>query len=198
MIRTWIYVDEPGKGKMVEKMIKYVPLAFKLFDTILINAIDNKQRDDKTSKIFVSIDEKENDITVYNDGAGIPQDLIHCGADKIHQPTILFGHLPATFTYDKTKDEMDIDLQYGGFGGKICNIMSNYFTIDTVTNKTRYEQNWKKNMSEAGKPKITTKKAADYTEISFSPDWKRLGMAGWSDDYVGFFKRRAYDVSSIV
>ena len=51
--------------------ITYVPGLYKIFDEILVNAADNKQRDPSQKKIDVTIDGEEG-ISVRNDGAGIP------------------------------------------------------------------------------------------------------------------------------
>lgn len=50
----WIYDKE--KDSMVQKEIKYVPGLYKIFDEILVNAADNKQRDAKMDTIKIDID----------------------------------------------------------------------------------------------------------------------------------------------
>ena len=60
-------------GKMVYKQISYVPGLLKIFDEILVNAADNKQRDLGMKVIKVNIADEH--ITVENDGAGIPIDI---------------------------------------------------------------------------------------------------------------------------
>lgn len=50
----WIYDKE--KEMMIQKEIKYVPGLYKIFDEILVNAADNKQRDAKMDTIKIDID----------------------------------------------------------------------------------------------------------------------------------------------
>lgn len=50
----WIYDTEAEK--MVQKEITYVPGLYKIFDEILVNAADNKQRDKKMDCIKIDID----------------------------------------------------------------------------------------------------------------------------------------------
>lgn len=50
----WIYDKE--KEMMIQKEIKYVPGLYKIFDEILVNAADNKQRDPKMDTIKIDID----------------------------------------------------------------------------------------------------------------------------------------------
>lgn len=50
----WLFDKE--KDMMVQKEIKYVPGLYKIFDEILVNAADNKQRDPKMDMIKIDID----------------------------------------------------------------------------------------------------------------------------------------------
>lgn len=50
----WVFDRE--KEMMVQKDIKYVPGLYKIFDEILVNAADNKQRDPKMDMIKIDID----------------------------------------------------------------------------------------------------------------------------------------------
>ena len=53
----WVWdVDAEGKGKMVNRDVSFVPGLYKIFDEILVNAADNKQRNKKMSVIKVTID----------------------------------------------------------------------------------------------------------------------------------------------
>lgn len=51
--QMWVYDEE--QGKLVQKNITYVPGLYKIFDEILVNAADNKQRDSKMNIIKVDI-----------------------------------------------------------------------------------------------------------------------------------------------
>lgn len=49
----WVFEDE----KMVQRQITYVPGLYKIFDEILVNAADNKQRDPNMDLIKIDIDQ---------------------------------------------------------------------------------------------------------------------------------------------
>lgn len=51
----WIYDTE--LEAMVQKEVTYVPGLYKIFDEILVNAADNKQRDPKMDCIKITIDQ---------------------------------------------------------------------------------------------------------------------------------------------
>lgn len=51
----WVYDKE--KEAMTQREIKYVPGLYKIFDEILVNAADNKQRDPKMDTIKIEINQ---------------------------------------------------------------------------------------------------------------------------------------------
>lgn len=55
--------------------VSFVPGLYKIFDEILVNAADNKQRDGSMSEIKVTIDREKGEISVRNDGRGIPIEI---------------------------------------------------------------------------------------------------------------------------
>ena len=68
--KMWVF-DE-GSG-MTHRKCTYVPGLYKIFDEILVNASDNRQRDPKgMTEIRVTVDPDANRISVYNDGQGEP------------------------------------------------------------------------------------------------------------------------------
>lgn len=50
-------------------------------------------------------------------------------------------------------------------------------------------------MSNMGKAKITSAKGNDYTQVTFTPDYKHFKMAGIDDDFEALVKRRVYDLA---
>ena len=52
------------EGNIVNREITYVPGLYKIFDEILVNAADNKQRDKKMDTIKIDIKPEENCIKV--------------------------------------------------------------------------------------------------------------------------------------
>eukprot|EP01097_Dermamoeba_algensis_P009994 TRINITY_DN7200_c0_g1_i1.p1 TRINITY_DN7200_c0_g1~~TRINITY_DN7200_c0_g1_i1.p1 ORF type:complete len:153 (-),score=49.85 TRINITY_DN7200_c0_g1_i1:145-540(-) len=69
----WVYdsnAGENGTGALVHRNVAYVPGLYKIFDEILVNAADNKQRDSTMDTIKVEINKEEGSISVYNNGAG--------------------------------------------------------------------------------------------------------------------------------
>jgi len=58
-------------AEMQLRKVSFVPGLYKIFDEILVNAADNKQRDNSMKVIRVVVDREKGEISVENDGAGI-------------------------------------------------------------------------------------------------------------------------------
>nr|KMM63719.1 DNA topoisomerase 2 [Coccidioides posadasii RMSCC 3488] len=187
----WVY--NSTTDQMEYREVSYVPGLYKIFDEILVNAADNKQRDNNMSEIKVTLDMEAGEISVWNNGRGIPVE-IH-SKEKIYIPELIFGHLLTSSNYDD--DQAKVTGGRNGYGAKLCNIFSTEFTVETADSrsKKKYRQTWQDNMSKMGKAKITESKGNDYTKITFKPDFKKFGMEGMDADFEALVKRRVYDLA---
>ena len=55
--------------------VNYVPGLYKIFDEIVVNAADNKQSDSNMSEIKITLDRESGEISVWNNGRGIPIEI---------------------------------------------------------------------------------------------------------------------------
>jgi DNA topoisomerase-2 len=60
---------------MEMRKVSFVPGLYKIFDEILVNAADNKQRDPSMKAIKVVVDRESGLISIENDGRGIPVEI---------------------------------------------------------------------------------------------------------------------------
>lgn len=178
---------------MVMREVHYVPGLYKIFDEILVNAADNKQNDKNMDTIKVTVSRENGEISVYNNGRGIPIE-IHA-KEGIYIPEMIFGHLLTSSNYDDQTDK--VTGGRNGYGAKLCNIFSTEFTVETADSrsKQKYRQTWTDNMGKMGKAKITSNKSDDYTKVTFKPDFSKFGMDGIDDDFEALVKRRVYDLA---
>ncbi|XP_047738579.1 DNA topoisomerase 2-alpha isoform X2 [Hyalella azteca] len=190
--QMWVF--DTADEKFVQREITYVPGLYKIFDEILVNAADNKQRDPKMDTIKIEIDAENNVISVYNNGHGIP--VVMHKDEKMFVPTMIFGHLLTSSNYND--DEKKVTGGRNGFGAKLCNIFSTKFTVETANKeyKKNFKQTWAVNMSKASDPKIKDFTGEEYTKITFSPDLAKFGMDCLDRDTVDLLSRRAYDVAA--
>ena len=196
---TWVYDEE--KDKIVFKNVKYIPGLYKIFDEVLVNAIDQHTRVEndvsikqKVTEINVNIDQENNSISVYNNGIGIP--IVEHKEHKIYIPELIFGQLLTSSNYDK--DEKKVTGGKNGYGAKLANIFSTKFKITTIDHekKLKYEQTFEDNMSKKNKPVITKCTDKPYTIIEFYPDLKRFNIDKISDDTINLMKKRVIDCTA--
>lgn len=188
--QMWVY-DEAGQC-MVQKSLSFVPGLFKIFDEILVNAADNKIRDPNMDTLKVDIDKENGSISIFNNGDGIPV-VIHKG-EQVYVPELIFGQLLTSSNYDDA--EKKVTGGRNGYGAKLCNIFSREFTVETADSKRGllYKQTFSQNMSKRGEPKISKYDRADYTKITFKPDFSKFGMEGFEADTEALFRKRVYDM----
>jgi len=181
-------------GAMVRRDTTYVPGFYKIFDEILVNAADNKQRDPKMDTIKIEIKPEENLISIFNNGKGIP--VVMHKEEKMYVPTMIFGHL---LTGSNFNDE-DAKVTGGrnGFGAKLCNVFSTKFVVETADKdaKKSFKQTWGSNMSKTSEPKIKEFSGEEFTRVTFNPDLEKFGMEKLDDDTFALLSRRAYDIAA--
>lgn len=190
--QMWVYDKE--LKRMVQRELSYVPGLYKIFDEILVNAADNKQRDAKMDKIKIDICQETNTISVWNNGQGIP--VVMHKDEKMYVPTMIFGHLLTSSNYND--EEEKVTGGRNGYGAKLCNIFSTKFTLETSSKqyKSKFKQTWADNMKKVSEPKISQSAAEDFTAVSFTPDLLKFKMDRLDDDIVALMSRRAYDVAA--
>lgn len=121
---------------MVCRDVSYVPGLLKIFDEILMNAADNKRRDESMSILRVDISVERNLITIYNNGRGIPVEKDK--DEDTYLPELMLGHLLTSSAYDDSLKRTGRN----GYGAKLTNIFSKKFTVDTADGKKKYIQVW--------------------------------------------------------
>ncbi|XP_028179353.1 DNA topoisomerase 2 isoform X1 [Ostrinia furnacalis] len=189
----WIF--DKTKECMVQRELTFVPGLYKIYDEILVNAADNKQRDPKMDVIKIDINQEQNTISVYNNGCGIP--VVMHKEEKMFVPTMIFGHLLTSSNYND--EEEKVTGGRNGYGAKLCNIFSTKFTVETASKqyKKHFKQTWGSNMTKASEPKVKESgKDDDFTKVTFSPDLAKFKMDKLEDDIVALMSRRAYDVAA--
>ena len=193
--QMWVYNKETEQ--MEYKNVSFVPGFYKIFDEILVNAADNKQRNHDMTTMKVTINKESGEISVENNGKGIPV-VIH-EKDKIYIPELIFGHLLAGSNFDD--DEQKTVGGRNGYGAKLCNVFSTEFTLECQDSEhgRRYKQTWTDNMQKMGKAKITSSKTSDFVRVTFKPDYQRFGMPDGIDDQLeSLLYRRVYDMAGTV
>lgn len=193
------------------KNMKYIQGLYKIFDEIIVNAVDNKNRVDSKIQagekghkpmthlkvnIFKYSDEHQEEryaISVENNGTGI--DIAKHPIENLWIPQMIFGKLLTSSNYDD--NEKKVTGGKNGFGAKLTNIYSTYFKVETVDHKRKlhYTQEYRNRMLEVNEPVIKEKyKGEPFTRITFVPDYEKFGLEDLTEDFINLFKKRTLDM----
>jgi DNA topoisomerase-2 len=171
------------------------PALVKIFDEVLVNAIDaHSTHPKKVSKIEVVTG--KDFVFVRNYGVSIPikKHETEKGTDgkPLWIPELIFGHLLTSSNYND--EEQRVTGGRNGYGAKLANVFSSKFNIKISDGKKIYMQTWTNNMSKVEPPTIVTStdKICPYVSITFYPDLKRFGGPG---DFEKLAEKRAWDTA---
>lgn len=173
----------------------------KVFDEILVNAIDNIARTKTGKKLeniwvdFIDVKGfKSMAIRVKNDGPSIPIEKytpkpkaegesakayerrmeIESKLTDKYIPEILFTVLRSSSNYNVEDEKTRTTGGLNGLGAKLTSIFSTYFSIDICNKGTRYQQTMRNHNDIIEEPKIAKTRASDYVQVTFIPDWTQL------------------------
>ena len=198
----WIYNRD--SRRMNKEHLTYTPSFLKIFDEILVNAIDHhvrsesNEKDDyymnniKVTKIKIIVDRENNTISVENDGHGIP--IILHNEEKMYIPEMVFGYFKTSSNYDDSEER--IVGGKNGHGAKLTNLFSQEFTVETVDKKARkkFFQVYNNNMLDKTEPEIIPYNKVPFTKITYKPDYTRFYMEGIDDATFKMLEKRSYDM----
>eukprot|EP00941_MAST-03F_sp_MAST-3F-sp1_P004088 g4088.t1 len=196
----WVLDDTslPNQPHFIEKSINFNPGLYKIFDEILVNAVDNVQRDKSTNRIevsFLGTDTNSPVIEIKNNGKGVPVRMHK--QEGIYVPELVFGYLLTGSNFTDKASKFTGGRH--GYGAKLTNIFSRCFQIDTADTQrgVRYRQKWTKNMQHCEKPVIETidSGSTDYTKVIFEPDLSRFGETYLSEGMLQLMKKRVWDIA---
>lgn len=197
-------ISSDNPNRMMMKNLVKVPGEFKIFDEIIVNAHDQWVRMRESVKkhpelcpvksIKIQYSKETGEISVYNDGEGIPVTMHD--TEKVYIPEMIFGSLLTSSNYN------DGDLKHvggkNGYGAKLTNIFSLRFQIETNdrVHGKKFSQVFYDNMKRRDKPSVTKSKTKPYTRITYLPDYARFKKPGLTDDMISIIQKRAYDLAA--
>jgi DNA topoisomerase-2 len=191
------WVLNSNKSQFEKKNLKYSPALLKIFDEILVNAIDrNSMHPKNVSSISVDIDKDSGAVSIENNGplGGIGVRMHE--KEGLWNPELTFGHLLTSTNYDDSKKR--VVGGRNGYGAKLTNIYSSEFSIviKDHENKQTYSQKWSKNMTVCEPPKIKKHSGATSSvSITFIPDWRRFGLSKMENAIYKIFQKRVWDAN---
>lgn len=182
----WLYED----NKMILKDIEYLPAFLKLFDEIISNSVDESKRIGSKLNI-IKVNVKDNFISVWDNG-GIPT-VIHKDKNQ-YVAEMVFSSLRAGSNFDDSDDRIVVGTN--GLGSVLVNLFSKEFIVSSCDGKKSFYQEFKNNMSERTKPKISNSKT-NHTEIKFLTDFDRLTLTHIDEIHYSLIYKRTLDLAGI-
>jgi len=167
------FIWDPKEKQMVyQEGIPYCEGLVKLFDEAIDNAIDNSIRDDDpTTVIKVALSDRE--FSVKNDGKHIPIDPME-GSDSKLIPHVIFGECLSGSNFNEERESIGAN----GLGIKLCNIMSDNFSVTCYDKEKQRTFNctWRDGMGRIDTWKTTATKKVPLlvTEVRFRPTLTRF------------------------
>ena len=200
LIKAPLAIMKDGEKNISLQDTEYIPVIYKMFDEIIVNARDQRERlKDREgavqlTEIKVDINKETGVVSVYNNGDGIK---IEKHSSGLYNPQLIFGRLLTSGNYKK--GEKRTVGGKNGYGAKIVNIFSTSFDVETGDRftKKKYTQHFHENMKKVDDPVIKKFSGKPYTKITWKTDFPRFGITGFTDDMVALMKRRVYDIAGV-
>jgi DNA topoisomerase-2 len=187
--------------KIIKKNISFSPAILRIFIETLSNAIDNVERSKNTetpcTKIKISVDIETGKASIWNDGLSIP--IEYNEEEKCYNHTLIFGQLLTSSNYDDTQERYNVSGR-NGLGGKLCNVFSNFFSVEGLDPNTKqyFSQEWSNNMKTVNPPVIKSSKISKgYTKVSWIPDFKQFEIEKYSTDLIDLYHKYSVDASML-
>ena len=182
----WVRTDA-GQFDLADVAVS--PALVKIFDEVLVNAIDQwSLHPKKVTAIKVEVAPDASVILIENSGVSVP--IKKHEKEPMWIPELIFGHLLTSSNYDDS--EQRVTGGRNGYGAKLANVFSKKFWIEIADGKKVYRQTWTDNMSKVAPAQIEKVAGPQYVRVGFCPDLERFGGPG---AFVKVAEKRTWDAA---
>lgn len=149
---------------------KHSPALRKIIDEPRANAFDNSMKHHNTTQIQLSINRDTGEVTITNNGPGIPITK----KNGMYLPEMVFTQLRAGSNL--YTDENHSVAGMNGLGIKLTNIHSSKFSVVTIDpkRKLKYTQLYENGFDTIHEPVIVEYHNAPYTRVKFTPNYTKF------------------------
>lgn len=167
---------------------------YKLFDEVFSNSLDEAKRmGGKMQKITISIDSSKNSVSIKDTGNGFYKGTeINSTSGKSNIETAV-SQLRAGSNFENDDVEESL-VGTNGMGVSLVNVLSKYFSIETINDKFYYFQDWKN--YEANDPQKSSKTPGmkSGTTVAFIPLSEVFGYSKWDKEVLSSILILKYDL----
>jgi DNA topoisomerase-2 len=202
MTENNIWIVNKETNKLEKKVLKYSIAMYNIIDEIIVNSIDHIHRTanikgkNRCDTIKLNFDKDNGIISVYNNGEGIIVEK-HENNDY-YIPEMIFSKPMSGSNFSENAEKISCGMN--GSGGKITNILSKTFEIETtdLKNKLHYYQKFE-NGNEIKNPPIITKltkvdkdKKDPFTKVTFLLEFELFDFKGYNQDIAEVLEQLLY------
>jgi DNA topoisomerase-2 len=166
---------------------------YKLFDEVFSNALDEAKRmNGKMKSIRIEVNTKDNSVSVTDTGNGFYKGTdINKVSGRTNIETAV-SQLRAGSNFENEDVEESL-VGTNGMGVSLVNVLSKYFSIETINEKNYYFQEWKNYEGELPKiEKINNRKTG--TTVKFKPISEVFGYDKWDKEVLSSILILKYDL----
>lgn len=167
---------------------------YKLFDEVFSNSLDEAKRmGGKMKKITIDIDPSKNSVSIKDTGNGFYKGTeINSTSGKSNIETAV-SQLRAGSNFENEEVEESL-VGTNGMGVSLVNVLSKYFSIETINDKFYYFQDWKN--YEGNEPQIQSKTPGmkSGTSVTFIPLGEVFGYSKWDKEVLSSILILKYDL----
>ena len=167
---------------------------YKLFDEVFSNALDEAKRmNGKMKSIHIEVSTKDNIISVRDTGNGFYKGTdINKVSGKTNIETAV-SQLRAGSNFENDDVEESL-VGTNGMGVSLVNVLSKYFSIETINEKNYYFQEWKNYEGESPKIEKNISKSKTGTTVRFKPLSDVFGYDKWDKEVLSSILILKYDL----
>jgi DNA gyrase/topoisomerase IV subunit B len=157
---------------------------YKLFDEVFSNSLDEAKRmNGKMKSIHIEVSSKDNNVSIRDTGNGFYKGTdINKVSGKTNIETAV-SQLRAGSNFENDDVEESL-VGTNGMGVSLVNVLSKYFSIETINEKNYYFQEWKN--YEGSEPKVSknSDKSKTGTTVTFKPLSDVFGYDKWDKEVL--------------
>lgn len=173
-----------ANGTLLLETVTYAHAAYKCYDEINVNGIDQWVKAGGYVIIYISINREEKSFTIKNTYTCIPVEKTkNSQGVEMYMPQMAFGEFRAGSNFNHL-----VKLTGGtfGFGASLCAAFSDWLKLTTVDAKQglKYEQTFRDCLKTIEPPIITPTAEKQYTEVTCKLNWSDFKMNGHNSELL--------------
>ena len=166
---------------------------YKLFDEVFSNSLDEAKRmGGKMKKITISVDSKQNTVSVQDTGNGFYKGTEINKVSGFSNIETAVSQLRAGSNFENDGVQESL-VGMNGMGVSLVNVLSKNFSIETINDKSFYSQQWKN--YERSEPVVKKKSPGKTgTRVTFTPLGEVFGYSKWDKEILSSILILKYDL----